>query len=139
MDSLADFKIPKKLADYFDDRYSYIKISVFNSDAINGYGQLFHANIDIYLAEDYCEKCKFSSLFSTQKDFDESPCKRHRWLRRMGKVFEWNSDFPKSLEEAFEMWLKLQSKNPATYVAGKFNSKSDYIKYLEKMLEGKNA
>ena len=94
MDSLADFKIPKKLADYFDDRYSYIKISVFNSDAINGYGQLFHANIDIYLAEDYCEKCKFSSLFSTQKDFDESPCKRHRWVRRGGKVFELTSELP---------------------------------------------
>ena len=139
MDSLSDFSIPKKFADYFDDRYSVVKISIINSDAINGYGQIFHVCVDVYLTEDYCEKCKFSSLFSTQKDFDESPCRKHRWLRRLGKVFSWSSDFPKTLEEAFDMWLGLQPQNPADYIAYKFNSQADYIKYLEKMLEVRNG
>lgn len=115
-------EIPKNIEEYLNlVNKSAIDISINRTDGINGYGRTLIKVVELKLRERKCWNCGVSDIFSTQQEWDESPCIRHRYNEEYTTVFAWREhripERGKSLEECFDDWLNLQSTD------GKFTFK----------------
>ena len=134
-----EFSIRENISNFIHDYYGCgIIMQISHTDAINGYGSIYHVHLDLVMVEEKCEKCGWSSLFSSQKELDNSKCRTHRWNKDYRKIFSWSTEFCKSLEEAFVMWLELQpvkSLDNPSFVYKRFLDERDYTHYLQDKLD----
>ena len=103
--------LPGNVANYFNENYCTIEISVCNTDAECGYGYRINKCFRILRPYCKCNNCSYHSLWNP--DDSDSKCKRHTYTKGWDCVFSYSLDGAEdkiSLDEAFDLFLQRQSK-----------------------------
>lgn len=104
--------LPDNIAQYFNDHFCAIEISVCHTDVECGYGSRISKAFKILRPFCKCNRCSFHSLWNP--DDSDSKCLRHTYTKGWDVVFSYTLDTGEhkmSLDAAFDEFLKLQPRS----------------------------